>query len=96
MKNWSNSLFTGFILGVVCPPLAFYVFCIFEFKNESVFVLLRGFASRNVLTHVISLSVLINLPLFFTLIGTNRDYSGRGVIGATFLYAFVVLILKLY
>ena len=96
MKNWSNKLITGFIIGVLSPPLAFYLFCLFEFRDEKALELLQGYASRNVLTHVISLSVLINLPLFFAFLGSNRDQAGRGVIGATLLYAFLVLILKLF
>ena len=96
MKNWSNKLFTGLILGILCPPLAFYFFSLVEYRGESAIELIKGFAGRKVLTHVISLSVLINLPLFFTFLSSNRDYTARGIIGATFIYAFVVLILKLF
>ena len=96
MKNWSNKLFTGLILGILCPPLAFYFFSLVEYRGESAVELIKGFAGRKVLTHVISLSVLINLPLFFTFLSSNRDYTARGIIGATLIYAFVVLILKLF
>ena len=96
MKNWSNKLFTGLILGILCPPLAFYFFSLIEYRGESAIELIKGFAGRKVLTHVISLSVLINLPLFFTFLSSNRDYTARGIIGATLIYAFVILILKLF
>ena len=96
MKNWSNKLFTGLILGILCPPLAFYFFSLVEYRGESAIELIKGFAGRKVLTHVISLSVLINLPLFFTFLSSNRDYTARGIIGATLIYAFVILILKLF
>ncbi len=96
MKNYSNKFVTGFILGIICPPFAFYIFCYFKFYDVSVIQLLQSYIKSNVLTHVISLSVLINLPLFFGFIGSNREYSGRGVIGATFVYVFVVLFLKLF
>ena len=96
MKNWSNKLYTGLIIGILSPPLAFYIFSLFEYQGESAIELLKGFAGRKVLTHVISLSVLINLPLFFAFLSSNREYTARGIIGATLIYAFVVLILKLF
>ncbi len=90
-----NKVTTGLIIGLVCPPLAFYIFYLFGFSDESILEVLKGYAMRNVLTHVISLSVLINLPVFFAFLGTNRELSARGVLGATFIFAFVVLIMKL-
>jgi hypothetical protein len=90
-----NKVSTGLIIGLICPPLAFYVFYLLEFRDTGIFDVLRGYSMRNVLTHVISLSVLINLPVFFAFLGSNRELSARGVLGATFIFAFVVLILKL-
>ena len=94
MKS-SNNVSTGIIIGIIAPPITFCIFCLLEFKNESIIDLLKGYAGRNVLTHIISLSVLINLPIFFAFLTSNRELAARGVLGATFLYAFVVLILKL-
>lgn len=96
MRNWSNKLFTGLIIGILCPPLAFYIFSLVEYRGESTIELIKGFAGRKVLTHIISLSVLINLPLFFTFLSSNREFTARGIIGATLIYAFAVLILKLF
>jgi hypothetical protein len=93
--NWKNKLSTGLITGILSPPVAFYLFCFFQFRDTDVIELLKGYAARNVLTHVISLSVLVNLPIFFAFLGSNREHSARGVIGATFLYAFLILIMKL-
>jgi hypothetical protein len=95
MKNRSNNIYTGLAVGLISPPVAFFIFCVFEFQDESTLELLRGYAGRHVLSHVISLSVIINLPLFFAFLRSNRDNSARGVIGATLVYAFIILILKL-
>ena len=96
MKAWSNKFVTGFIIGIFSPPVAFFIFCYIKFYDESAIALIQGYIKRNVLTHIISLSVLINLPLFFGFLGSSREYSSRGVIGATFVYVFVVLILILF
>jgi hypothetical protein len=95
MNNWSNKIITGLITGIVSPPAGFYIFCLFVYPGESALELLQGYARRHVLTHVISLSVLFNLALFFIFLNTKREISARGVLGATFIYAFIVLILKL-
>ena len=45
--------------------------------------------------HVISLSVLINLLIFFMNLKTNRELEAKGILLATFIYAFIILGLKL-
>ena len=55
---------------------------------------LVDFQQLGMLSKVISLSAIPNLLLFFIYIWTNRNFSARGVIFATFLLAFVMLILK--
>ena len=86
---------TGLIAGIFAPPVAFVVFCLIKNPGESIFDLLKMYQSNGVLSHVISLSVIINLALFFGFIAKHYDHAARGVLGATFLYAFVVLILTL-
>jgi hypothetical protein len=95
MNKWNNKLSTGVLLGIFSPPLAFLIFFLFAFPGENVVTILHGYAARNVLTHVISLSVIINLPLFFIFLQSNLEQSARGVLGATLLYAFLILIMKL-
>jgi hypothetical protein len=43
---------------------------------------------------VLSLATVPNLLLFFLFIWTHRNFSARGVIFATLLMAFVMLVLK--
>ena len=46
------------------------------------------------LSKVLSLAAVPNLLLFFVFIWTHKNFSARGVIFATLLVAFVMLILK--
>ena len=48
------------------------------------------------ISHVISLSVLINLVIFFMNLKTYRDEAARGILLATILYALSVVILKVF
>lgn len=96
MNRSGNKLITGFIIGIICPPIAFYIFCKLAFYDINVLDQLRSYIARNVLSHVISLSVIVNLPLFFGFLGTDKELTARGILGATILYAFVVIALKLF
>ena len=95
MKLKSDHLLIGLSSGIVAPPIAFIVFCFFSFPDDAVMDILASYIRRNVLTHVISLAVLINLPMFFAFLKVNKFQTARGVIGATLIYAFLILILKL-
>jgi TM2 domain-containing membrane protein YozV len=95
MNKQGDTLWIGLITGVISPPVAFLLFCFFAFPDSGIMEILEGYIRRNVLTHVISLSVIINLPLFFGYLGSGRDRAAQGVVGATFLFAFLILILKL-
>jgi hypothetical protein len=87
---------TGWLTGLLAPPAALMVFLLLKFPGQSPFEVLQLFASRRVLPHVISLSVIINLVFFFGFLRMNRDASARGVLGATFLYVFVAIFLKFF
>lgn len=94
MSSFNNRLSTGFIVGFGAPLIAFVIFALFVYPEESIIDLLTGYFKRHVLTHVISLAVLINLPIFFMFLQTNKERSARGVIGSTILYGLVIVILK--
>lgn len=94
MHKQTKDLLTGMFFGIIAPPIAFYLFCRFTFPDTPVMDQLISYTRRNVLPHVISLSAIINLALFFIFLQRNSEFVSRGVLGATFLYAFTVLILK--
>jgi hypothetical protein len=96
MRKWYDRLSTGLIAGVISPPISFFLFCVIYFPDENVMEILKRYFDRNVLTHVISLSALINLPLFFTFLGFNCERSAQGVIGATILYGLLIVFLKFF
>ena len=83
----------GFFVGLVAPFVAFSVFVLFYLELD-LFYTINEIKNSNKLPHIISLSLLINLVIFFMKIKTNRDSAARGVLGATILYAFVIIYLK--
>jgi hypothetical protein len=93
--NIKDNLFTGLISGIVAPAIAFVVYTKIKLPTETIMNVIRHIMELGILSTIISISVFINLLVFFVFIWSNAERSARGVLFATFLYAFVVVVLKL-
>jgi hypothetical protein len=86
----------GFSIGIIAPiiTLIIYISFILEVEIDMAFA---EFERLNTLTHHISLSVfLTNILLFFMNIKTNREEVAKGILGATIVYAFIVVMIKFF
>ena len=88
-----NQNIIGFFVGVIAPFVAFSVFVLF-YLDLDLFLTINEVSKSEKLTHIISLSLLINLLIFFMKIMTRREQAARGVLGATIFYAFIIVYLK--
>ena len=89
----NNQNFIGFFVGLIAPFVAFSVFVLFVLELD-LFQTISELSKSDKLPHIISLSLLINLVIFFMKIKTKREKAARGILGATIFYAFIVLYLK--
>ena len=89
----NNQNFIGFFVGLIAPFVAFSVFVLFVLELD-LFQTISQVLKSDKLPHIISLSLLVNLVIFFMKIKTNREKAARGILGATIFYAFIVLYLK--
>ena len=89
----NNQNFIGFFVGLIAPFVAFSVFVLFVLELD-LFHTISEISKSDKLPHIISLSLLINLVIFFMKIKTKREKAARGILGATIFYAFIVLYLK--
>ena len=87
-------LVKGFLIGLIAPIVAFVVYVAFFTEESDPMGIYRQVVSIGKLAHVISLSVLINLLIFFMKIRTYRDEQARGVLFATMLYAIIIIVIK--
>jgi hypothetical protein len=86
----------GFSIGIIAPiiTLIIYISFILEIEIDMAFA---EFERLNTLTHHISLSVfLTNILLFFMNIKINREEVAKGILGATIVYAFIVVMIKFF
>lgn len=90
-----NHFLTGFLAGLLLPVIVFVVIYLFAGDGLSLKEYALDIARRNVLTHIISLSVLSNLVIFLLFNRFDKLKSSRGVVGITLLWALTVLAIKL-
>jgi len=83
----------GLIPGLLLPPLTLVIFWLVK-SDLSLWNFLERFQLLGMLSKVLSLATIPNLLLFFVFIWTRRNFSARGVIFATLLMAFLMLVLK--
>lgn len=84
----------GFIIGLIAPILVMLGFWKFQFGHTSLIGFYEVMMQSNNLPGLISIGLLGNLGAFFVFYRQKLDVSARGVIGATFLYGLVIVILK--
>ena len=92
-KSW-DSLKLGMILGVGWPLLVMILFYLVKFDNYPLNIFFDQLLELKLFSKFISVCVYPNLLLFFIFIWKNLLYSARGVLLATILLGFLVIILK--
>ena len=90
-----DKLGTGLILGTLLPVSSFIIGWGIM-SDVSLGEYFMQFEQLNRLSSLISLSALPNLLLFFVFIWLNMYRAARGVIFATLILAFVMLIIKFF
>ena len=86
----------GFFIGVIAPIAAFVVYVAFFTEDSDPVAMYKQIIAIDKLSHVISLSVLINLLIFFMDLKTYRDEQARGILLATILYGITIVVLKFF
>jgi len=89
-----DTLVAGFIPGLLIPVAGVTIFWAIRYEG-GFFEFLETFQRLNTLSKILSLAAIPNLLLFFIFIWTDRTFSARGVIFATLVMAFVMLVLKI-
>lgn len=93
-KENFNRMWVGTVLGIAVPFVSLLIYQALKFDSLSFVEFLRSYFRMGILSHVISLAVIPNLIVFFLFIHTDLLKSARGVLLATFLFAFTVLLLR--
>ncbi len=95
-KKRLNSAGIGFLTGFLIPVVVFFLVYRFNENNISFKNYVKGLWHVQALVKLGSLCVFANLLVFMGFIRLKYDQSARGVLGATIIYAFVVLISRAF
>ena len=94
-RNTADRLLVGWVIGIVVPLVFFLAFYQMKYSEMQFMVYLRNVWDMKIFLKIISLCVFPNLGFFFLFYRKKYDMAARGVIMATFMYAFLVLVAKL-
>lgn len=95
-KNKSADRFVvGFVLGILVPVIFFIIVYQVKYANMEFLTYVRSIWQMKIFLKILSLCVFPNLGFFLLFYRRKYDMAARGIILATFIYAFVVLIAKL-
>jgi hypothetical protein len=83
----------GFVMGMLLPLVTMLGIWLIRYDG-GLFQFLKKFQQIGILSKILTLSAIPNLLLFFLFIWFNKTFSARGVIFATLVVAFVMLVLK--
>jgi hypothetical protein len=91
-----NKTWIGLSAGILIPVMATVVFYFAENHTKSYIDYLGLMVRMDILSHIVSICALPNLLIFFIFIWSELYYSARGVVFATMIWAFFVLILRFF
>lgn len=90
-----DQIITGWLIGILLPLVIFLITYQVKYSEMEFSVFVRNMWQMKILMKLLSLCVFPNLGFFFLFYRLKYDMAARGVIMATFMYAFMVLIAKL-
>ena len=90
-----DNMYLGAFLGLVFPALGFLLYWLVFFSDS---MTVRGFwnflfASRNI-SGALSLSIIMNLAIFFYGLSNNKYETVKGVVAATIFYGILIIMFK--
>jgi len=94
-RNRYDRLLIGWSLGIISPLIIFLIVYELKYSEMEFMVYLRNVWQMKIFLKILSLCVFPNLGFFFLFYRLKYDMAARGVIMATFMYAFFVMVGKL-
>jgi hypothetical protein len=90
-KSW-----IGFIAGLIAPSLILWLYYLINYRQLTLALFIEYLKVRDIYTPLVSLCVLANLAVFYPFIWKEKWNGAKGVIGATFIWAGIVIVLKFF
>jgi hypothetical protein len=95
MNRLKDKLLTGLLSGIIAPAVVFILYAKIKQPDNTLSEVINEFIRLKIVTVILSFAAFVNLLVFLFFIWFKADKSAKGVLTATILYAFLVIILKL-
>ena len=95
-SNRIDNVGIGFLIGFILPVIIFLIVYLVGENDMSLLEYTNSLSKLNVLIKLGSLCVFVNSAVFMGFIKLKFEKTARGILGATIIYAFVVLISKAF
>jgi len=93
----NDSFWMGFIIGIVAPIIGFLLYFLGQFSHKFLLSDFWEFIVKvKLLSPLISLSLLLNLAVFFIFIWLQWDKAAKGILMGTFFYGAIIIYLKFF
>lgn len=96
MKSYSkyNKLIIGLLSGIIIPVITLLVFTFFKSESTNFIHYLKFVKRMSLMSDVLSLCALPNLAVFYLFINKEYYYGARGVILATIIWGFLIVLMR--
>jgi hypothetical protein len=95
-RNFKDNILLGFLIGLLGPTIGIIGFYFVNYSTSSFADFIDLSVKHKLLSPLLSLSCVINLALFYLFIHFEKYPTSRGIILATFLYGFVIVLFKFF
>lgn len=97
MKNIDlNKVWIGLIAGLIAPSIALWIYYFINYRHMNAERFVNYLKLGDTYTPLISMCVLANLAIFYPFIWKEMWNGAKGVLGATFIWAALVVFLKFF
>ncbi|GAB1451866.1 hypothetical protein MASR2M47_19220 [Draconibacterium sp.] len=94
--NRFDNVGIGFLIGFLLPVIVFFVVYLIGENEIPVTEYIKSLQQLNVLIKLGSLCVFVNSVVFMGFIQLKHEKTARGMLGATIIYAFMILISRAF
>jgi len=91
-----DTIVIGLLSGIIVPIITFLIVYFIMSGSQTLNEYLQRLIDRNIQGHFISISVIPNFFIFFIFIWLYKMKAARGVLLSTFLWAFLILAIRLF
>ena len=95
MKPHIKEILIGLVVGLIANSMGVYLY-IYFFSDQSLEATLIAAVENDILGSLIALGAILNLMAFFVFLKKRQNYRARGVVLATIIAAFMILVSKFF